>query len=69
MGVYNPAYFEPQNLLGFLRQFSGLLATGGLDHTCFGVEDDASFYLYPGYKTEHYPLHGGVSNLSALPDT
>ena len=65
VGVRHPAYFEPQNPLGFLRQFSGLLVTCGLDHAFFGEKDDTSFYLYPDYKAEQYPLHGRVANLPA----
>ncbi len=65
VGVRGPWYAEPEGL-GFLRTFGGgLLTTGGLDHTLFPTDDSAQGYGYPPRATEHYPLHGRVSNLPA----
>ena len=65
VGFIGPWFYEPQGL-GFLRSFGGgLLATGGLDHTLFPTNDTAEQYHYPPKTTEHYGLHGRVSNRPA----
>lgn len=65
VGVTGPWYYEPGGL-GFLRSFGGgLLSTCGLDHTLFPSEDTAGQYHYPPKATEHYGLHGRVSNRPA----
>jgi uncharacterized protein DUF4432 len=51
--------------LAWLRSFSGLLVTAGLDHTLFTAEVDASQYHYPHRKTVWNGLHGRVANIPA----
>jgi len=50
--------------LSWLRALDGLLVTGGLDHTLFGGEVDASQYGYPPKPTVTHGLHG---RLTAIP--
>ncbi len=65
VGFAGPWYYEPDGL-GWLRNFGGgLLATCGLDHTLFPVEDTATQYFYPGRPTATYGLHGRISNRPA----
>jgi uncharacterized protein DUF4432 len=64
-GFAGPWFYEPE-ALGFFRTFGGgLLATGGLEHTLFPVEDTAEHYHYPPKGTESFGLHGRVSNRPA----
>ena len=56
---------EDEGGLGFLRAFSGLLATCGLDHFAFMESEDAAHYHYPARKTVDHPLHGRASLLPA----
>jgi len=51
--------------LSWLRSFSGLLVTGGLDHTGGVGEIDADHFQYPARKTVRNGLHGRVSNIPA----
>ena len=51
--------------LAWLRSFSGLLVTGGLDHTLGAAEIDASHFHYPARKTVRNGLHGRVANIPA----
>ncbi|MBI5668519.1 MAG: aldose 1-epimerase family protein [Chloroflexi bacterium] len=65
VGFVGPWYAEPDGF-GFLRTFGGgLLTTCGLDHTLFQTEDTAAQYYYPPKPTEHYGLHGRISNRPA----
>ena len=52
-GFRNPALheYEGEGGLAFVRSFSGLLATCGLDHTMGPAEVPADSYNYPGRKT------------------
>jgi hypothetical protein len=50
--------------LSWLRAIDGLLVSGGLDHTLFGGEVDASQYNYPPKQTVTHGLHG---RLTAIP--
>ncbi len=50
--------------LSWLRALDGLLVSGGLDHTLFGGEVDASGYAYPPKRTASHGLHG---RLTAIP--
>jgi hypothetical protein len=50
---------------GFLRSFTGLLATCGLDHTLAPATSSAAVYVYPGFTERDYPLHGRVSQIPA----
>jgi hypothetical protein len=50
--------------LSWLRALDGLLVSGGLDHTLFGGEVDASGYNYPPKQSVSHGLHG---RLTAIP--
>ncbi|MGH3490108.1 MAG: aldose 1-epimerase family protein [Actinopolymorphaceae bacterium] len=51
--------------LAWLRSFSGLLVTAGLDHTLFTAEQDAGHFHYPHRRTTWNGLHGRVANIPA----
>ena len=50
---------------GFLRSFTGLLATCGLDHALAPATSSVAQYTYPGLTEADYPLHGRVSQIPA----
>lgn len=50
--------------LSWLRALDGLLVSGGLDHTLFGGEVDATRYNYPPKQSVTHGLHG---RLTAIP--
>ena len=50
---------------GFLRSFTGLLATCGLDHALAPAASSLAQYIYPGFTEGDYPLHGRVSQVPA----
>ena len=50
---------------GFLRSFTGLLATCGLDHALAPATSSAAHYIYPGFSESDYPLHGRISQIPA----
>ena len=50
---------------GFLRSFTGLLATCGLDHALAPATSNAARYIYPGFDAIDYGLHGRVSQTPA----
>lgn len=50
---------------GFLRSFTGLLATCGLDHALAPATSSAARYGYPGIDQVEYGLHGRVSQTPA----
>ena len=62
-GFRHPALHDPEGEggLGFLRSFSGLLATCGLDHVGFMAEEPAERYNYAPRTTVRYPIHGRAS--------
>ncbi len=66
-GFRHPALHEhaDEGGLSWLRSFSGLTVTAGLDHTLFTAEVDASQYHYPHRKTVWNGLHGRVANIPA----
>lgn len=66
-GFRNPALHEPEGEagLGWLRSFSGLLMTCGLDHTLGPAEVSAETYNYPGRRTARHGLHGRVAMIPA----
>lgn len=66
-GFKHPAYAEigGEGGLGWLRNFSGLLATCGLDHTLFMYEEPADHYNYRGRQTVKHGIHGRIANLPA----
>ncbi len=66
-GFRHPGLHEhaDEDGLSWLRSMSGLLVTGGLDHTLFGGEVDAQHYRYPPRATVRHGLHGRVANIPA----
>jgi hypothetical protein len=50
---------------GFLRSFTGLLATCGLDHALAPATSSVAQYIYPGFSESDYPLHGRISQVPA----
>ncbi len=66
-GFRHPGLHEPEGEggLGWVRSFSGFLATGGLDHILGAEEVDASDYDYPRRATVRHGLHGRISAIPA----
>ncbi|HDT1950912.1 TPA: aldose 1-epimerase family protein [Klebsiella pneumoniae] len=66
-GFRNPALHEHdgENGFGWLRSFSGMNATCGLDQNLFPATDDVTHYHYPPRHTMTQPLHGRVANTPA----
>ncbi|WP_415403936.1 aldose 1-epimerase family protein [Tateyamaria sp. SN3-11] len=66
-GFRNPALHdaEGEGGLGFMRSFSGLLMTCGLDHILGACEAEVPEYNYPGRPTASYGIHGRVGMLPA----
>ena len=63
-GVRHPALHEAngEGGLSWLRSFSGLLVTCGLDHALLMGSEDAAHYHYPNRQTVDQPLHGRIAN-------
>jgi hypothetical protein len=57
--------YRDEDGLSWLRSFSGLLVTAGLDHTLFTAEVAADQYGYPFRKSVWNGLHGRVANIPA----
>lgn len=57
--------YRDEDGLSWLRSFSGLSLTGGLDHTLFTAEVDSSNYHYPHRGPVWNGLHGRVANTPA----
>jgi hypothetical protein len=57
--------YRDENGISWLRSFSGLIVTAGLDHALFTAEVDASQYRYPHRATVWNGLHGRVANIPA----
>lgn len=66
-GFRHPAFAddESEGGLGWLRGFSGLLATCGLDHILSPYDEPAEHYNYPGRPVAKHGLHGRAANLPA----
>jgi hypothetical protein len=66
-GFKHPAYaeYEGEGGLGWLRTFSGLLATCGLDHILFMYDEPADHYNYRGRDKVRHSIHGRIANLPA----
>jgi hypothetical protein len=56
---------EGEGGLGWLRSFSGLLLTCGLDHILFMNDVPGDTYGYPPRQTVKHPLHGRISTVPA----
>ncbi|MBB5752567.1 aldose 1-epimerase family protein [Prosthecomicrobium pneumaticum] len=54
------AEYEGEGGLAWLRSFSGLLVTCGLDHILFMYDEDASHYVYGPRKTVSHSIHGRI---------
>jgi hypothetical protein len=73
MGWVSPTGFRNANLtdteaeggLGWLRSFSGLLSTCGLDHILGMMEEGADHYNYPFRSKVSHNLHGRVAVIPA----
>lgn len=66
-GFRHPGLHEyaDEDGLSWLRSFSGLVVSAGLDHTLFTARVDASNYRYP-YRTAVWNgLHGRLANIPA----
>jgi hypothetical protein len=66
-GPRHPGLASPEENRGwgFLRSFTGLLATCGLDQTLAPATSSALNYNYPGFSETDYPLHGRISQIPA----
>lgn len=66
-GYRHPALHENADEHGFawMRSFTGLMVTAGLDHTLAPAAVDASHYRYPHKPRISQPLHGRVANIPA----
>ncbi len=64
-GFRNPGLheYEGEGGLAWLRSFSGLLCTGGLDHIFFMHADDAAHYHYVHRKSVESSIHGRISTI------
>jgi hypothetical protein len=56
---------DAESGLGWLRSFSGLITSCGLDHIFLPAEEDAAHFNYVHRKRMTYPLHGRLSNVPA----
>ena len=73
IGWHSPAGFrhpgladlESEGGLGWLRSFSGLLVTCGLDHVGFMAEEPGDHFHYGPRKTVRHTIHGRISTLPA----
>jgi hypothetical protein len=73
IGWHSPAGFKHPGLLEYegegglawLRSFSGLLVTCGLDHILFMHEESADHYRYDPRSTINHSIHGRVSGIPA----
>lgn len=57
--------YEGEGGLGWLRSFSGLMVTCGLDHTLFMADAPTDSYVYGPRKTASHSLHGRVGFIPA----
>jgi hypothetical protein len=66
-GARHPGLASPEENRGwgFLRSFTGLLATCGLDHALAPAASSAARYIYPGIDQIDHPLHGRISQVPA----
>lgn len=69
IGWHSPAGFrhpwlhevDAEDGLGWMRSFSGMMNTCGLDHIMAATEDTAEHYCYPDRKRVFHGLHGRIS--------
>jgi len=55
--------YEGEGGLGWLRSFSGLMVTCGLDHILFMNEEPGDHYVYGPRKTISHSLHGRIGTI------
>ena len=67
VGPRHPGLASPEESRGwgFLRSFTGLLATCGLDHALAPATAGAARYIYPGFTETDHPLHGRIAQIPA----
>ena len=69
IGWHSPAGFrhpwlhevDAEDGLGWMRSFSGMMNTCGLDHIMAATEDTAEHYCYPDRRRVFHGLHGRIS--------
>lgn len=59
------AEYEGEGGLAWLRTFSGLMVTCGLDHILFMDDEPADHYVYSPRKTVTHSIHGRVATIPA----
>ena len=59
------AEYEGEGGLAWLRSFSGLLVTCGLDHILFMYDEPADHYVYGPRKSVSHSIHGRISTIPA----
>ncbi len=59
------AEYEGEGGLAWLRTFSGLMVTCGLDHILFMYDEPADHYVYSPRKSVSHSIHGRVATLPA----
>lgn len=57
--------YEGEGGLGWMRSFSGLLVTCGLDHILFMYDEPADHYNYKPRETIKHSIHGRVGTIPA----
>jgi hypothetical protein len=55
--------YEGEDGLGWMRSFSGLMVTCGLDHILFMYDEPADHYNYTPKQTIHHSIHGRVGTI------
>ncbi|GAB1584459.1 aldose 1-epimerase family protein [Phyllobacterium phragmitis] len=73
IGWHSPAGFRHPGLheyegeggLGWMRSFSGLMVTCGLDHILFMYEEAADHYNYAARKSISHSIHGRIGTIPA----
>jgi hypothetical protein len=73
IGWHSPAGFKHPGLheyegeggLSWMRSFSGLMITCGLDHILFMHEEPADHYVYGPKKTVSHSIHGRIGTIPA----
>jgi len=59
------AEYEGEGGLAWLRSFSGLMVTCGLDHILFMYDEPADHYVYGPRKIVSHSIHGRIATLPA----
>lgn len=73
IGWHSPAGFKHPGLhdyegeggLGWMRSFSGLMVTCGLDHILFMYDEPADHYNYSPRKSVNHSIHGRIGTIPA----